>query len=172
MVSKFTTSKTNKGIIVEFYDEETEQFNTGDETKISRMLGEEVDNPKMNFRLVESILEKRINDLHKHLHGMNKRFDTEKKIYDEIIGDAMNEIDTLEKDLYFRVKGNFETLADDINEQKSLNLLNQKQITNLKKEKNESTLELSKMHIKLDNIEKILGINIKEKREKLEKKNN
>lgn len=152
-----------------FFDSKSETFRLGEEYKVHRTLGESIDNPELSFLDSEAILESRIKKLQDVLYSFIDTFEAEKKHNYEIRNEAELQLDTLEKDTYFRIKGNFETLADDINEQKSLNLLNQKQITNLKKEKNENTLDMNKLHARLDNIEKVLGINLKEKREKLER---
>ena len=154
-----------------FFDNKTETFITGTELKIHRHLGEELENPKLNFITAENILDNRIKKLQDMLFLYIDNFESDKKRHNEINSEAQIHLEAFEKDMYFRIKGNFETLADDINEQKSLNLLNQKQITNLKKEKNENTLEMNKLHDRLDNIEKVLGINLKEKREKIERRN-
>lgn len=154
-----------------FFDSKTEIFNTSSDLKIHRHLGEELENPKINFLLAQDLVEHRIKKLQEMLYTYVDNFESDKKRHNEINNEAQLHLDTFEKDMYFRIKGNFETLADDINEQKSLNLLNQKQITNLKKEKNENMLEMNKLHSRLDNIEKVLGINLKEKREKIERRN-
>lgn len=152
-----------------FYDNKYELFNTGNELKIHRHLGEDIENPKLSFITAELILENRIKKLQEMLYTYIDNFESEQKRHKEINSEAQIHLDTFEKDMYFSIKGNFETLSNDINEQKSLNLLNQKQITNLKKEKNENMLEMNKLHSRLDNIEKVLGINLKEKREKIER---
>jgi len=157
-------------VFTDFYDSEHMQFNTKDEMKVVKYLGEEVENPSLNFTQVESILEQRIKDLRNHLYNQVKSFGNEKKYYEDIISDAYNDVDAMEKDMFFRIKGNFETIATDINEQRSLNLLYQKQITGLKKDKNETMLEINKLQNRLDQLEIYLGINIKDKRERLEKK--
>lgn len=155
-----------------FYDEKLGLFNTTEETRVVKFLGEEIDHPVFSFTKVESILEDRIKDLQKCLYNEVKIFKNEKKIFEDIMTDSINDVKVLEKDLYFRIKGNFETMANDINEQKSLNLVYQRQITSLKKEKNEITLELKGLINRLDELEKTLGISIKEKRENLEKRKN
>ena len=165
-VNKLLNSKTD------FYDQNTNTFNTGEEMKIVHKLGSELESPKFNFTQVSNIMEHRIKDLRIHVYNVQKSFSGDKKQYDEIISDANNDVDVMEKDMFFRIKGNFETIANDINEQKSLNLLYQKQITGLKKDKNETMMEINKLLQRLDGIEDVLGINMKEKREKLDKKEN
>ena len=175
--ANFDTSKSKKvkkllNSQTDFYDQTTNTFNTGEEMKIVHNLGTELESPKFNFTQVENILEHRIKDLRMHVYSIQKSFSGDKKQYDEIISDANNDVEVMEKDMFFRIKGNFETIANDINEQKSLNLLYQKQITGLKKDKNETMMEINKLLQRLDSLEDVLGINMKEKREKLEKKGN
>ena len=55
---------------------------------------------------------------------------------------------------------------ENIDEQKSYNLLLQKQITSLKKEKVDLISQIGFLNTKLDDIEKDLGINLSAKRGK------
>lgn len=171
-LEKFDTKKKHSlsySYLPPFYDDKLGLFNTTDETRVVKFLGEELDHPVFSFTKVETILEDRIKDLQKFHYNEVKSFKNEKKIFEDIMTDAINDVKVLEKDLYFRIKGNFETMANDINEQKSLNLVYQRQITSLKKEKNEISLELKGLINRLDELEKTLGINIKDKRENQEK---
>ena len=70
------------------------------------------------------------------------------------------EADNIEKEFYFTVKENFNKLIEDIEEQKSYNLLLQKQLTTLKKEKVDLQHQVTVLNFKIDAIEKDLGINI------------
>ena len=166
--SKF--KKKKQGLATDFYDEEKRIFNVDRENKVSNYLGEEIENPKYNFTQVEQIIQNRIKDLQTHLYNLIKNFVEEKKIYDELASDADNDADVLRSDVAFKIKGNFETMFNDMNEQLSLNLLYQKQITSLKKEKNETLLVIKKISERCDELEKALGVNIKDKRERLDKK--
>lgn len=57
-------------------------------------------------------------------------------------------------------------MLESIEEQKSYNLLLQKQITSLKKEKVDIMGQITQLNAKLDDIEKDLGINLSLKRGK------
>ena len=57
-------------------------------------------------------------------------------------------------------------MLENIEEQKSYNLLLQKQITSLKKEKVDIASQISVLNQRLDDIEKDLGINLGQKRGK------
>ena len=74
--------------------------------------------------------------------------------------------DNSENDLYYRIKnlfGDFEKQNDDLNSQ---NLLLQKYLTQLTKEKMDLLVQINLCMNRLDNIEKYLGINIAAKRMK------
>ena len=57
-------------------------------------------------------------------------------------------------------------MLENIDEQKSYNLLLQKQITSLKKEKVDIMTQITQLNSKLDDVEKDLGINLSLKRGK------
>lgn len=76
------------------------------------------------------------------------------------------EADNIEKEFYFTVKENFNKLIEDIEEQKSYNLLLQKQLTTLKKEKVDLQHQVTVLNFKIDAIEKDLGISLKRTKKK------
>lgn len=147
-----------------FYDKQLQRFNTNEDLKIHYSLGENVKDPKYSFTKAELIIEDRIKSTQDKLYDFITTFNEERKRNNDIITDAKCNLEVMHKEAYFEIKDNFENLNDKINEQKSLNLLNQKQITALKKEKNEKTLEINKLHDRLNRIEDILGINLKDKK--------
>ncbi len=82
---------------------------------------------------------------------------------------AKTEIDNLENDCFVDIKNSFIKCTDDIDDQKSYNLLLQKQITTLKKEKVDISISINNLNSKLDGVEKDLGISINAKRTKKQK---
>lgn len=76
------------------------------------------------------------------------------------------EADNIEKEFYFTVKENFNKLIEEIEEQKSYNLLLQKQLTSLKKEKVDLQHQVTLLNNKLDALEKDLGISLKRTKKK------
>lgn len=164
-----------------FYNEEVEAFvqivlkiqNLGDELKLSNLLGEDVDNPKITFRTLECLLDvnymlnqDRIRDLDKRLLEYKKQYDVEKQKFENIKLEIEIEADNIEKEFYFTVKENFNKLIEEIEEQKSYNLLLQKQLTSLKKEKVDLQHQVTLLNNKLDAIEKDLGISLKRTKKK------
>jgi hypothetical protein len=111
-------------------------------------------------------MEDRISSLSKRLYEFVKEYDIETRIYDNLGSDIKTEIDNIENEHYYEVKKHYTELAEGVDEQKSYNLLLQKQITTLKKEKMDLTMNINNLNNKLDNIEKDLGINIAMKRAK------
>lgn len=95
-----------------------------------------------------------------------KQFDVEKKKFDYIKLEIEIEADNIEKEFYFTVKENFNKLIEEIEEQKSYNLLLQKQLTSLKKEKVDLQHQVTILNNKLDAIEKDLGISLKRTKKK------
>jgi uncharacterized protein YlxW (UPF0749 family) len=90
-----------------------------------------------------------------------KQFDSERQKFDSIKVEMELEADNIEKEFYFTVKENFSKLLEEIEEQKSYNLLLQKQITSLKKEKVDLQQQISTLNTQLDQVEKELGISLK-----------
>lgn len=106
----------------------------------------------------------RIKELSKRLQVFVKDFDRDKNNYWDAVNGAKTEIDNLENDSYVEIKTTFIKCGDEIEDQKSYNLLLQKQITTLKKEKVDLSISVNNLNAKLDKIEKDLGIVVNAKR--------
>jgi hypothetical protein len=76
------------------------------------------------------------------------------------------DIENIENDNYYEIKKYFSNLLENIEEQKSYNLLLQKQITGIKKEKIDLMGQINNLNQRLDDVEKTLGINLGNKRGK------
>ena len=149
-----------------FYDQEKGEFNTGDDMKIAHILGDDIDNPKYNFRLVESITDKRIEALSKKFYEIKKVSDSQKGEFDFMEKDIDNIFDNNEQELYFRIKTLFDDFEKQNNNLNSQNLLLQKYLTQLTKEKMDLLVQINLCMQRLDNLEKFLGISIANKRMK------
>jgi hypothetical protein len=147
-----------------FYNEDTDTFNTGPNLKIAQYLGEDIDNPKITFHEINIVIEDRIKELTKRLQVFIKDFDKDQQNYLQSVSLCKIEIDNLENDCYVELKNCFIKCTDEIENQKSYNLLLQKQLTTLKKEKNDSGDSVISMNNKLDKLEKDLGIIVNAKR--------
>lgn len=90
----------------------------------------------------------------------------DKQSLENITDSIKRDIENIENDNYYEIKKYFSNLLESIEEQKSYNLLLQKQITSLKKEKVDIMTQISQLNLKLDDIEKDLGINLNMKRGK------
>ena len=55
-----------------FYDKDKGEFNTGEDMKIAKILGDDIDNPKYTFRIIENITDKRIESLSKKFYEIKK----------------------------------------------------------------------------------------------------
>jgi hypothetical protein len=149
-----------------FYDADRDIFNVSDDMKVTHILGDEIDNPIYTFRLIESIADKRIELLNKKFYEVKKKTDNQKEDFGSLHKDIDDYFDNSENDLYYRIKnlfGDFEKQNDDLNSQ---NLLLQKYLTQLTKEKMDLLVQINLCMNRLDNIEKYLGINIAAKRMK------
>ena len=149
-----------------FYDQEKGEFNTGDDMKIAHILGDDIDNPKYNFRLVESITDKRIEALSKKFYEIKKVSDSQKGEFDFMEKDIDNIFDNNEQELYFRIKTLFDDFEKQNNNLNSQNLLLQKYLTQLTKDKMDLLVQINLCMQRLDNLEKFLGISIANKRMK------
>lgn len=108
----------------------------------------------------------RIKELSKRLQLFVKTFDKDKNNYWDAVGGAKIEIDNLENDSFLEMKNTFIKCTEEIDDQKSYNLLLQKQITTLKKEKVDLSISVNNLNARLDQIEKQLGIILNAKRVK------
>lgn len=150
----------------DFYDENRGEFNTGKEMAIAHILGDDIDNPRYTFRLIEAITDKRIELLNKKFYEVKKISDGQKMDFGSLEKDVENTFDNSEQDLYFRIKRLFEDFERENNELNSQNLMLQKYLTQLNKEKMDLLIAINVCMNRLDNIEKFLGVNIQAKRVK------
>ena len=91
-----------------FYDKDKGEFNTGEDMKIAKILGDDIDNPKYTFRIIESITDKRIETLSKKFYEIKKESDSHKLDFDNMGTDIDNIFDNIEQELYYRIKTLFE----------------------------------------------------------------
>lgn len=130
------------------------------------MLGENVDNPKITFRAIEDLIEKRIENLSSRLFSFIKDSDKDSVVLEKLEDDIKNDIDNVDREYYYMIKQQCENLILQVDEYDAKNQLLQKQITSLIKEKNELLNRIKELNNRLDDIEKDLGINIAAKRAK------
>ncbi len=150
----------------DFYDPDKGEFNTGDDMKLAHILGDDIDNPKYTFRIIESITDKRIEQLNKKFYDIKKISDSQKGEFDNMEKDIDNTFDNSEQDLYYRIKNLFDEFEKQNNNLNSQNLLLQKYLTQLTKEKMDLIAQISTCMQRLDNLERFLGISIANKRMK------
>ena len=123
-----------------FYDKDKGEFNTGEDMKMAKVLGDDIDNPKYTFRLIESITDKRIETLSKKFYEIKKESDSHKL--------------------------DFDNMGKQSNNLNSQNLLLQKYLTQLTKDKMDLLVQINLCMQRLDSLEKFLGISIANKRMK------
>ena len=154
-------------IPVPFYDEDKGEFLTNDpELKLSPHLGEDVDNPIVSFRNIENIFDDRINQLSSKLFDLKKIQSTQKSEMENFVPEIKDTFDNIENEMYYKLKG---IAADFFKENERLNsdnLLLQKYLTTLTKEKMDLLVQINLCMNRLDELEKYLGINIANKRNK------
>ena len=102
----------------------------------------------------------------RRLYEFIKEYDIDKQSLEKITENIKREIENIENDNYYEIKKYFSNLLENIEEQKSYNLLLQKQITSLKKEKVDLASQITVLNQRLDDVEKDLGINLGQKRGK------
>ena len=149
-----------------FYDQEKGEFKTTEDMKLAHILGDDIDNPKFTFRLIESITDKRIDLLSKKFYEVKKISDSQKGEFDFMEKDMENIFDNTEQELYYRIKTLFDDFEKQNNNLNSQNLLLQKYLTQLTKEKMDLLVQINLCMQRLDNLEKFLGISIANKRMK------
>ena len=150
----------------EFYDNDKGEFNTSEDMKLAHVLGDNIDDPKYTFRLMESITDKRIELLHQKFFEVKKVSESQKAEFENMEKDIDNIFDNSEQDLYFRIKSLFDEFEKQNNNLNSQNLLLQKYLTQLTKEKMDLLVQINYCMQRLDNLEKFLGISIAAKRMK------
>jgi hypothetical protein len=100
------------------------------------------------------------------LHDLIKDYESDKNVFDNLDQKVNNDIDAIENEYFYDIKKNITLLHEGLDDLDAYNLLLQKQITTLKKEKVDIILQISAENDKLDRVEKDLGINIAAKRGK------
>ena len=116
-----------------FYDQDKGEFSTGDDMKIAHILGDEIDDPKYTFKIIENITDKRIDMLSKKFYEIKKTSETQKIEFDSLEKDIEDTFDNSEQGLYFRIKNLFDEFEKQNNNLNSQNLLLQKYLTQLTK---------------------------------------
>ena len=149
-----------------FYDQDKGEFSTGDDMKIAHILGDDIDDPKYTFKTIENVTDKRIDMLSKKFYEIKKVSETQKLEFDSLEKDIEDTFDNSEQGLYFRIKNLFDEFEKQNNNLNSQNLLLQKYLTQLTKEKMDLLVQINFCMQRLDNLEKFLGINIASKRMK------
>ena len=149
-----------------FYDPDKGEFSTGDDMKIAHILGDEIDDPKYTFKTIESVTDKRIDMLSNKFYEIKKLSETQKIEFDSLEKDIEDTFDNSEQGLYFRIKSLFDEFEKQNNNLNSQNLLLQKYLTQLTKEKMDLLVQINLCMKRLDNLEKFLGISISAKRVK------
>ena len=149
-----------------FYDPDKGEFSTGDDMKIAHILGDEIDDPKYTFKTIESVTDKRIDMLSKKFYEIKKLSETQKIEFESLEKDIEDTFDNSEQGLYFRIKSLFDEFEKQNSNLNSQNLLLQKYLTQLTKEKMDLLVQINYCMQRLDNLEKFLGISIASKRMK------
>ena len=150
----------------EFYDEKEGYFKINPEINVAHLLGEDVDKPRETFRKVENICDRRINQLSKVMYMLRKESELQKEETGQLDNLVEKEFDEMENDLYYRIKnlfGDFERKNEELIAQ---NLMLQKYLTQLTKEKMDLLVQINVCMNKLDNIENYMGINLAQKRKR------
>lgn len=152
---------------VPFYDEESGQFRINDpDLVVAKHLGEDIDNPIVSFRNAENVYDDRINQLSSKLFDLKKSQANQKNEMENFSNEIKDNFDSIENELYYKLKdmaGEFFKENDKLN---SENLLLQKYLTSLTKEKMDLLIQINLCMNRLDELEKYLGINIANKRNK------
>lgn len=149
-----------------FWDAEEEVFRINENTKIAHLLGEEIENPNITFHKVENICDERIGLLSNALYGLKKKSGNFSDDMMNLTNNINKNFEDIENSLYFKVKNlfnDFETQNEELN---AKNLLLQKHLTKLTKEKMDILIQINLCMQQLDKIESFLGINIESKRTK------
>lgn len=149
-----------------FYDTETGMFIINPEVKMAHILGEDVDNPKATFRKIENIFDNRINLLSKQFFDIRKIADSQVEECNRLNKEIDSNFDNIENELYYKIKSLFSDFEKQNEQLNAQNLLLQKYLTQLTKEKMDLLVQINIAMNKLDNVEKFLGINIANKRMK------
>lgn len=152
---------------IPFYDEDNGVFRTNEpDFKLAVHLGEDVDNPLVSFRHAENVYDDRINLLSNKLFDIKKSQSNQKNEMDNFTNEIKDNFDNIENELYYKLKDMAGAFFKENEKLNSENLLLQKYLTSLTKEKMDLLVQINLCMTRLDEIEKYLGINIANKRNK------
>lgn len=152
---------------VPFYDEESGQFRINDpDLVVAKHLGEDIDNPIVSFRNAENVYDDRINQLSSKLFDLKKSQLNQKNEMENFSNEIKDNFDTIENELYYKLKDMAAEFFKENDKLNSENLLLQKYLTSLTKEKMDLLVQINLCMNRLDELEKYLGINIANKRNK------
>jgi hypothetical protein len=150
-----------------FYDEDTGLFRTDDpDLRMASYLGEDVDNPIVSFKHIENIFDDRINLLSSKLFDLKKSQGNQKNDLENFSKDIKDNFDNIENELYYKLKDMASEFFKENDKLNSENLLLQKYLTALTKDKMDLLVQINLCMNRLDQLEKYLGINIAAKRTK------
>ena len=150
-----------------FYDEDTGLFRTDDpDLRMASYLGEDVDNPIVSFKHIENIFDDRINLLSSKLFDLKKSQGNQKNDLENFSKDIKDNFDNIENELYYKLKDMASEFFKENDKLNSENLLLQKYLTALTKDKMDLLVQTNLCMNRLDQLEKYLGINIAAKRTK------
>ena len=149
------------------YDEDTGLFRTDDpDLRMANYLGEDVDNPIVSFKHIENIFDDRINLLSSKLFDLKKSQGNQKNDLENFSKDIKDNFDNIENELYYKLKDMASEFFKENDKLNSENLLLQKYLTALTKDKMDLLVQINLCMNRLDQLEKYLGINIAAKRTK------
>ena len=152
---------------VPFYDEESGQFRINDpDLVVAKHLGEDIDNPIVSFRNAENVYDDRINQLSSKLFDLKKSQMNQKNEMENFSNEIKDNFDTIENELYYKLKDMAAEFFKENDKLNSENLLLQKYLTSLTKEKMDLVVQINLCMNLLDELEKYLGMNIANKRNK------
>ena len=150
-----------------FYDEDTGLFRTDDpDLRMASYLGEDVDNPIVSFKHIENIFDDRINLMSSKLFDLKKSQGNQKNDLENFSKDIKDNFDNIENELYYKLKDMASEFFKENDKLNSENLLLQKYLTALTKDKMDLLVQINLCMNRLDQLEKYLGINIAAKRTK------
>ena len=150
-----------------FYDEDTGLFRTDDpDLRLANYLGEDVDNPIVSFKHIENIFDERINLLSSKLFDLKKSQGNQKNDLENFSKDIKDNFDNIENELYYKLKDMASEFFKENDKLNSENLLLQKYLTALTKDKMDLLVQINMCMNRLDQLEKYLGINLAAKRTK------
>ena len=122
------------------------------------MLGEELDNPQVTFKLVEYDLKGKIDLLSYKLYLYTKELEQEKQSNDDIKHKITKECKYLGESYYYAIKQHLGNLSKQIEIEKNLSSNLQKELITLKSNNEILVNSIFMMNNKLDHLENEIGI--------------